>query len=66
MGFRFSRLPGRSSCHIVDEDCGDGTTAQMRVTVIGGHEEESESGVTTRDSDFLTVLLRGFDARATS
>jgi hypothetical protein len=47
--------------YIVNEDCGDGTTAQTRVTVIGGHEEESESGVTTRDSDFLTVLLRGFD-----
>jgi hypothetical protein len=47
--------------YIVTEDCGDGTSAQTRVTVIGGHEEESESGVTTRDSDFLTVLLRGFD-----
>jgi hypothetical protein len=29
--------------------------------VIGGHEEESESGVSTLDSDFLTVLIRGFD-----
>jgi hypothetical protein len=38
-----------------------GTTAQTRVTVIGGHEEESESGETTLDSDFLTVQLRGFD-----
>lgn len=27
----------------------------------GGHEEESESGESTLDSDFLTVLLRGFD-----
>jgi hypothetical protein len=27
--------------------------------VIGGHEEEAESGVTTLDRDFLTVLLRG-------
>jgi hypothetical protein len=47
--------------YIVTEDCGDGTTAQTRVTVIGGREEESESGQTTLDSDFLTVLLRGFD-----
>ena len=31
------------------------------MTVIGGHEEEQESGVTTLDSDFLTVLLRGSD-----
>lgn len=47
--------------YIVTEDCGDGTTATTRVTVIGGHEEESESGETTLDHDFLTVLLRGFD-----
>jgi hypothetical protein len=47
--------------YVVTEDCGDGSTAQTRVTVIGGHEEESESGVTTLDSDFLTVLIRGFD-----
>jgi hypothetical protein len=46
---------------IVTEDCGDGTTATTRVTVIGGHEEESEDGETTVDEDFLTVLLRGFD-----
>jgi hypothetical protein len=30
--------------------------------VIGGHEEEAESGVTTLDSDFLSVLIRGFDS----
>jgi hypothetical protein len=47
--------------YVVTEDCGEGATAQTRVTVIGGHEEESESGTTTLDSDFLTVLLRGFD-----
>jgi hypothetical protein len=47
--------------YTVTENCADGSTAVMRVTVIGGHEEESESGVTTLDSDFLTVLLRGFD-----
>ena len=47
--------------YVVTQQCADGTTAQMRVTVIAGHEEESESGETTLDSDFLTVLLRGFD-----
>jgi hypothetical protein len=47
--------------YVVTEDCGDGSTAETRVTVIGGHEEESQSGATTLDSDFLTVLLRGFD-----
>jgi hypothetical protein len=47
--------------YVVTEDCGDGTTSTIRVTVIGGHEEESEDGVTTLDSDFATVLLRGFD-----
>ena len=43
------------------EQCDNGSTATTRVTVIGGHEEESESGETTLDSDFLTVLIRGFD-----
>ena len=47
--------------YLVTEECADGSIAQTRVTVIGGHEEESESGVTTLDSDFLTILLRGFD-----
>ena len=47
--------------YVVTQQCGDGRTAPMRVTVIGGHEEESESGTTTLDSDFLTVILRGFD-----
>ena len=47
--------------YTVTEQCADGSTATTRVTVIGGHEEESESGATTLDSDFLTVLIRGFD-----
>jgi hypothetical protein len=47
--------------YTVDEECSDGTTARQRITVIGGHEEESESGVNTLDSDFLTVLIRGVD-----
>lgn len=47
--------------YAVDEQCSDGTTARQLVTVIGGHEEESESGVGTLDSDFLTVLIRGTD-----
>lgn len=41
------------------EQCADGSTAVLNVTVIGGHEQESENGETTLDHDFLTVLLRG-------
>ena len=51
--------------YTVSEQCADGSTAVTRVTVIGGHEEESESGTTTLDSDFLTVLIRGFDCANT-
>ena len=47
--------------YAVDEQCSDGKTARQLVTVIGGHEEESESGVSTLDSDFLAVLIRGAD-----
>ena len=47
--------------YTVTEQCADGSTADTRVTVISGHEEESESGTTTLDSDFVTVLIRGFD-----
>jgi len=47
--------------YTVTESCPDGSTAMKFITVIGGHEEESESGVNTLDSDFLTVLIRGFD-----
>jgi hypothetical protein len=36
---------------VVTEACPTGSTAQTRVTVIGGHEEESEWGVTTLDGD---------------
>jgi hypothetical protein len=47
--------------YTVDQVCADGSTVRTLVTVIGGHEEESESGVITLDSDFLTVLIRGVD-----
>lgn len=47
--------------YTINQQCADGSTAQTLVSVIGGHEEESESGVTTLDSDFLTVLIRGSD-----
>jgi hypothetical protein len=47
--------------YTVNEECADGSTVQQRVQVIGGHEEESESGVSTLDSDFLTVLIRGLE-----
>jgi len=44
--------------YTVSEQCADGSTSTTLVTVIGGHEEESENGVSTLDSDFLTVLIR--------
>jgi hypothetical protein len=47
--------------YVVNQTCPDGTTIPLRVTVIGGHEEESENGEQTLDIEFLTVLLRGFD-----
>jgi hypothetical protein len=47
--------------YTLTEQCADGSTRTTRVTVIGGHEEESENGVTTLDHDFLTVRIRGFD-----
>jgi hypothetical protein len=58
----FHRFEAVATANVtVTEQCADGSTATTRVTVIGGHEEESESGVTTLDSDFLTVLIRGLD-----
>lgn len=47
--------------YTITRTCDDGTTRQLRVTVIGGHEEEQENGESTLDSDFATVLLRGFE-----
>jgi hypothetical protein len=47
--------------YTITEDCADGSTAETLVTVIGGHEEESVNEESTLDSDFLTVLIRGFD-----
>jgi hypothetical protein len=46
--------------YTVTEQCADGRTSTTRITVIGGHEDESQDGVTTLDSDFLTVLIRNF------
>jgi hypothetical protein len=51
--------------HTVTEACADGSTATLLVSVIGGHEEESQSGETTLYSQFLTVLIRGLDCSDT-
>jgi hypothetical protein len=45
---------------MITEICDDGSTSETLVQVIGGHEEESESGVTTLDSDFLNVRILNF------
>jgi hypothetical protein len=47
--------------YTLTETCADGSTRTTRVTVIGGHEEEAVNGEATLDSDFVTVLIRGFD-----
>jgi hypothetical protein len=52
--------------YTINKQCADGSTVQQLVTVLGGHEEESESGVTTLDRDFLTVFIRGRDCGGTS
>lgn len=47
--------------YTLTDTCPDGSTRTTRVTVIGGHEEESVNDEPTLDNDFLTVLIRGFD-----
>ena len=47
--------------YTITEACPDGSTAETLVSVFGGHEEESENGETTLDSDFLTLLIRSSD-----
>ena len=46
--------------YTVTEICDDESTSQTLVQVIAGHEEESESGVNTLDSDFLNVRILNF------
>lgn len=45
----------------ITQPCADGTTASLSFRAVGGHEEESENGVTTVDEDFLTVFVSGWD-----
>jgi hypothetical protein len=46
--------------YTVTEQCADGSTSTTLAQVNAGHEKESENGVTTLDSDFLTVRLLNF------
>ena len=46
--------------YTITETCDDESTSQTLVQVIAGHEEESESRVTTLDNDFLTVRILSF------
>ena len=47
--------------YTLTEPCDDGSTAQTRVRVAAGEEEESENGVTTFENEFLFVQIQGFD-----
>ena len=47
----------RDRNYTVTERCPDGSTSTTLVSAIGGHEEESEDGVSI-DSDFVTVRLQ--------
>ena len=58
----FHRFEAEATANFtVTQACPDGSTVTQRVTVIGGHEQESEDGEQTLDNEFLTVLLRGLD-----
>jgi hypothetical protein len=46
--------------YTITQTCPDGSTATTLVSVIGGHEEEQEEGVSTLDSDFLNVRILSF------
>jgi len=46
--------------YTITETCPDESTSTTRLNVIGGHEEEQEDGVSTLDSDFLTVRILNF------
>ena len=46
--------------YTITEICDDESASETLVQVIGGHEEESESGVNTLDSDFLNVRILNF------
>jgi hypothetical protein len=43
--------------YTITQICPDESTAEFRVSVIGGHEEEQEDGVTTLDNDFVNVRI---------
>jgi len=45
----------------VEEDCGDGTTAQTLIVVLGGREKEAVDRQPTLDNQFLTFTMQGFD-----
>ena len=46
--------------YTVTKQCADGSTSTTLAQVIAGHEEESQDGVSTLDSDFLTVRILNF------
>jgi len=46
--------------YTITQTCPDGSTATTLVSVIGGHEEEQEEGVSRLNSDFLNVRILSF------
>jgi hypothetical protein len=46
--------------YTVTETCPDESTSTTLVQVIGGHEEEQDSGETTLDNDFVNVRILNF------
>jgi hypothetical protein len=46
--------------YTITETCPDESTSTTLVSIIGGHEEEQEDGVTTLDEDFLNLRILNF------
>jgi hypothetical protein len=46
--------------YTITQTCPDQSTAEFLVSVIGGHEEEQEDGVSTLDNDFVNVRILSF------
>jgi len=58
---RFHRFEADATArYTITETCPDESTSTTLVSIIGGHEEEQEDGVTTLDNDFLNLRILNF------